>query len=75
MDFILGTAFTAIFVFFQASPSKAGSAREYLNRGNEASQNGQYAEAAQYFSQAIEINPDNGLSYINRGISFAKQGL
>ena len=75
INFIIGMVFAVQTIFLSANHAKADSAREYINRGSEALQKGQFAESEKYFSQAIELNPIDAQTRINRGISFAKQGL
>lgn len=46
----------------------------YTNLGVEEFERGNYGLAIQYFTKAIELNPDNALAYYNRGLAYLKKG-
>ena len=46
-------------------------ATEYKNLGNDAFKNKQFKEAADFFTKAIEINPNDHVFYSNRSGAFA----
>lgn len=46
-------------------------ANEYKNLGNEAFKNKKYEESIEYFTKAIEINPNDHVFYSNRSGAYA----
>ena len=46
-------------------------ATEYKNLGNEAFKNKEYEKSIEYFTKAIEINPNDHIYYSNRSGSHA----
>ncbi len=47
---------------------------EYLRRGIEAGQRGQYSESIQDLTKAIELDPDYADTYLFRGLAYDSQG-
>lgn len=47
---------------------------EEKNKGNEAFQKGNFLEAINHFSKAIELDPNNHILYSNRSASYASLG-
>ena len=43
------------------------TAIEYFEKGFEAGNNGNHKAAIEYFSKAIELDPNNAEAYFNRG--------
>ena len=64
------------FAYIQRSdaPYLIPDAEEYILRGAEADQRGQYSEAIANFTKAIELNPDYAEAYYARGHVYGKQG-
>ena len=62
------------FAYIQRSnaPYPTPDAKEYLRRGAEALQRGQYSEAIEDFTKAIELEPDADTYYI-RGRAYGRQ--
>lgn len=48
---------------------------DFKQRGNEAFKAGKYMEAAQLFSEAIKINPSDGILYSNRSGAYASMNM
>ena len=46
-------------------------ANEFKNLGNEAFKNKKYEESIEYFTKAIEINPNDHVFYSNRSGAYA----
>ncbi|MDJ0691941.1 MAG: tetratricopeptide repeat protein [Xenococcaceae cyanobacterium MO_188.B32] len=53
-----------------AQPVQSQSAEEYLERGLNLSEQNEFVEAVEAYSQAIDLDPDNALAYYNRGLAF-----
>lgn len=51
--------------------SSPQSAKSYIERGIAFRMNGNQKEAINYFTKAIEIDPDSAEAYHNRGLSYA----
>jgi len=49
-------------------------ATEYKNKGNEAFKAQRYEEAIEYFTKAIECNPNDHVFYSNRSGSYLNSG-
>ena len=49
-------------------------AEEYLRRGIEAGQRGQYSDSIQDLTKAIELEPDHADAYLFRGLTYDSQG-
>ena len=64
------------FAYTQRSnvPYPTFDAKEYLRRGVEAGQRGQYSEAIASFTKAIELKPDYAEAYYLRGLAYRRQG-
>ena len=64
------------FAYTQRSnaPYPTFDAKEYLRRGVEAGQRGQYSEAIEDFTKAIELEPDHAKAYSLRGLACDRQG-
>ena len=64
------------FAYIQRSnaPYPTFDAEEYLRRGVEAGQRGQYSEAIEDFTKAIELKPDYAEAYYLRGLAYHRQG-
>ena len=64
------------FAYTQRSnvPYPTFDAKEYLRRGVEAGQRGQYSEAIEDFTKAIELKPDYAEAYYLRGLAYRRQG-
>ena len=45
-------------------------AEEYISRGVEAVQRGQYLDAIENFTKAIELKPDCAEAYYDRGLAY-----
>ena len=56
------------------APYPTFDAKEYLRRGVEAGQRGQYSEAIASFTKAIELKPDYAEAYYLRGLAYRRQG-
>lgn len=54
--------------------SSQDKAAEFKNLGNEAFKNKKYEEAIQYFTQAIECNPNDHVFFSNRSGSYLNAG-
>lgn len=52
------------------APYDLVSTEEYRRRGIEAAQRGEYQEAIEFFTKAIELDPKNALAYALRAISY-----
>ena len=50
------------------------NAEEYISRGTEALQRGQYSEAIEYFTKVIELKPGHAEAYYDRGNAYGGQG-
>lgn len=48
---------------------------DFKQKGNEAFKAGKYMEAAQLFSEAIKINPSDGILYSNRSGAYASMNM
>ena len=53
---------------------RAQTARDYYNRGVEKVGGGNYHDAVQDFTRAIELNPNFSDAYYNRGVVEAELG-
>ncbi len=53
-----------------AQPVQSQSAKEYLERGLNLSEQNEFVEAIEAYTQAINLNPDNAIAYYNRGLAF-----
>ena len=56
------------------APYPIPDAEEYINRGVEAVQRGQYSESIQDLTKAIELDPDHAEVYYFRGLIYGSQG-
>ena len=56
------------------APYPIPDAEEYISRGVEAGQRGQYSDAIENFSKAIELKPDYAEVYHARGLTYSYQG-
>ena len=56
------------------APYPTPDAKEYIHRGGEALQRGQYSDAIEDFTKAIEINPEYTEVYAIRGLIYSGQG-
>lgn len=80
IEFVVGVAKGAKFVNENAAKRIAGvlntfkSNEDFFNRGVERVKNGQYKEAIEDFTQAIEINPKYANAYFLRGCIHSKTG-
>ena len=70
----LSISFLILITFQISSYSLAQelTAEDYLNRGIDNFDKGNYSEAITDFTKAIEINPDYSLAYFNRGLAYAE---
>ena len=50
------------------------NAEEYISRGTEALQRGQYSEAIEDFTKVIELKPGHAEAYYDRGNAYGGQG-
>ena len=57
-------------ISLNAQPVQSQSAEEYLERGLNLSEQNEFVEAIEAYSQAIDLDPDNALAYYNRGLAF-----
>ena len=64
------------FAYTQRSnaPYPITNAEEYVRRGVEAGQRGQYSEAIEDFTKAIELKPDYAEAFSLRGLAYDRQG-
>ena len=64
------------FAYTQRSnaPYPITNAEEYIRRGVEAGQRGQYSEAIEDFTKAIELEPDHADAFSLRGLAYDRQG-
>ena len=70
---VIGTFFVAIALgnsAFNPQLAIAQSAAEYLESGINLSEQNEFVDAIEAYSQAIELDPDNALTYYNRGLAF-----
>ena len=49
-------------------------AQEHLNKGNAYCDQGEFDEAIQEFTKAIELDPEYALAYNNRGVAYDEKG-
>ncbi|MDE2740002.1 MAG: tetratricopeptide repeat protein [Gemmatimonadota bacterium] len=56
------------------APYPVPDAEEYISRGVEAGQRGQYSDAIENFTKAIELKPDYAKAYYARGLTYSSQG-
>ena len=47
---------------------------EYIRRGGEALQRGQYSASIEYVTKVIELNPDSAEAHYARGVSYSLKG-
>ena len=59
-----------LFVLCQCANAQL-SANEYSSKGNAELKAGQYSEAIQSYTEAIELGPDDPVAFYNRGICYA----
>lgn len=52
-----------------SSPEIAEEVQELKSQGNAAYSSGDYAQAIQYFTQALQLDPSNGTLYCNRSMA------
>lgn len=55
------------------SPGRCLKAEELKKKGNEAMKAGQLVEAVKFYTDAINLHPDNHILYSNRCAAFMKQ--
>ena len=53
-----------------AQPVQPKSAEAYLERGINLSEQNEFIDAIEAYTQALELDPDNALAYYNRGLAF-----
>ena len=51
------------------SPEITEEVQELKSQGNTAYSSGDYAQAIQYFTQALQLDPSNGTLYCNRSMA------
>ena len=56
------------------APYPVPDAKEYISRGVEAGQRGQYSDAIENFTKAIELKPDYAKVYHARALTYSSQG-
>ena len=69
----IGTFFIAIALgnsAFNPQLAIAQSAAEYVESGINLSEQNEFVDAIEAYSQSIELDPDNALTYYNRGLAF-----
>ena len=54
----------------KAQPVKPNSAESYLEQGINLSEQNEFVNAIEAYTQAIKLNPNNALAYYNRGLAF-----
>lgn len=54
------------------TPQTVNTAEAFKNKGNDLMRNGLYKEAAEQYTRAIELNPDNAVYYCNRAAAFSR---
>jgi tetratricopeptide (TPR) repeat protein/membrane protease YdiL (CAAX protease family) len=64
----------AVVAFLQAAPGVPHGAGDYVNRGNEHLEKGEFDEALADYAEAIQLAPDDATAYANRGLAFLKKG-
>ena len=55
-------------------PYNEPDAQDYIGRGIDAHMESEFDAAINYYSEAIELNPNDATAYGNRGIAHAKKG-
>ena len=56
------------------APYDTPDATEYIRRGSQESQRGQYSEAIESYTKRIELKPDDARAYYNRGSIYLSLG-
>ncbi len=50
------------------------TAKDYLEEGTQHSMRGEYGRAIKALSKALEVDPQNAVAYMHRGIAFLNSG-
>ena len=71
---VIGIAIIILMVLVSWAIIDTLGTERYNNLGIEEYQKGNYDKAIEYFTEAIELNPNNAIAYHNRGLGYLKTG-